>query len=240
MDPYLILKIRRDCTRTEVKEVFRAKVQLDHPDHGGDKKQFIKICTAYRMVLSDLDARAKIESSWQSADGANCSGSTASRSGDDPYVKLLQRVSARSNARESKRRPRPANVPGSHSRRPADVPGSHSQMSHGAILGGLLALGFFLAEVVASVLDYDRGPIRAATNQIDPARLTPARRGDAEPQGQTATRQIDPGRLTRARPGAAEPDGQTESIGIGLEADQDHASAADFHSLPWVQLDRLP
>jgi len=85
----------------------------------------------------------------------------------------------------------------------------------GAILGGLVALVFFLAEVVASVLDHnDLGAIPAATSQIDQSRLTRPGRGDADPQG------------------------QTESIGIGFEAD--HARHSDFQSLPWVQLGRLP
>ena len=157
MDPYLILKIRRDCTRTEVKEIFRAKVQLDHPDHGGDKKQFIKICTAYRMILSDLDALAKIESSSRSANDAKCSESTASRSADDPYVKLLRKVSARSNAGKSQRRQR---------RRT-----SRQQARIGrAILGGLLALGFFLAEIVVPL--YVDGPRRRCANPRPQLRST--------------------------------------------------------------------
>jgi curved DNA-binding protein CbpA len=204
MDPYLTLKIQRDCTLTEVKETFRARVQLDHPDHGGDEQHFIKICTAYRMILSDLDVRAEIESSSRIANDANCSVSMGSRSTDDPYVKLLRRVSARSESGKSKSRPRRS-----------DVPGSSSRMSKGAILGGLVALVFFVAEVVASILDHvDLGSIPAVASQIDPDRRT------------------------RPAPGEADPQSRTESIGSDLQADRAPQSA--FQSFPRVQLDPLP
>jgi curved DNA-binding protein CbpA len=167
MDPYLILKLRRDCTPTEVKETFRAKVQLDHPDHGGDEKQFIKLCTAYRMILQDLDAVADIEAASQSADDAKSSKPTDSRSAPeryvDPYLNLLRRVSTRSDAGKAQGRPGPLNVRDRRSRKSA-----------GAIVVGVLVLGFFLASILAALHDADPLPVRSAASRVDLGRVTPA------------------------------------------------------------------
>ena len=57
MDPYIVLGVSRNCTRRQVQRTFRAKVQRAHPDRGGEERNFIRLCTAYRMILADLDAR---------------------------------------------------------------------------------------------------------------------------------------------------------------------------------------
>jgi hypothetical protein len=55
MDPYHILGVPRDCTREEVKEAFRARAWSAHPDRGGEEPSFIRLCTAYKQILEELD-----------------------------------------------------------------------------------------------------------------------------------------------------------------------------------------
>jgi hypothetical protein len=55
MDPYQTLGVSRDSTREKVKEVFRARVRLVHPDRGGEIPEFIRLRKAYEQILADLD-----------------------------------------------------------------------------------------------------------------------------------------------------------------------------------------
>jgi hypothetical protein len=57
MDPYQTLGISRTCTREEVKQVFRVRAWYAHPDRGGENATFIQLCTAYKLILDDLDRR---------------------------------------------------------------------------------------------------------------------------------------------------------------------------------------
>jgi hypothetical protein len=55
MDPYQTLGVPRNCTREQVKEIFRARARLAHPDRGGEVPEFIRLRKAYERVLADLD-----------------------------------------------------------------------------------------------------------------------------------------------------------------------------------------
>jgi hypothetical protein len=57
MDPYRILGVPRGCTREEVKEAFRVKVQRAHPDRGGEDLSFIQLRAAYERILAEIDRR---------------------------------------------------------------------------------------------------------------------------------------------------------------------------------------
>jgi curved DNA-binding protein CbpA len=59
MDPYQTLGVSRSCTREEVKEVFRIRAWYAHPDRGGDDETFIRLCSAYKQILDELDRRPK-------------------------------------------------------------------------------------------------------------------------------------------------------------------------------------
>jgi DnaJ domain len=177
MDPYLVLKLGRNCTRAEVKESFRAKVQTDHPDHGGDETQFIKICTAYRMILSDLDTLEHNAPALPIARDAYPSASRASRSAADPYVKLLRKVASRSDAGKSSRKP-------SHS----DVPDRGSQASKALILAGLVPLVFLVVTFLSTFWESmagrnDLGANSATPGPIEQVRDAPPPRGEVRSLG---------------------------------------------------------
>jgi curved DNA-binding protein CbpA len=55
-DPYLILEVGRAAPPAEIKFAYRRKVQVAHPDRGGDPEAFILIVKAFGL-LSDPDAR---------------------------------------------------------------------------------------------------------------------------------------------------------------------------------------
>jgi hypothetical protein len=55
MDPYQTLGVPRDCSREKVKEVFRARIQLAHPDRGGEIPEFIRLRKAYEQILAELE-----------------------------------------------------------------------------------------------------------------------------------------------------------------------------------------
>lgn len=55
-DPYLVLEVRRAAGAAEIKSAYRRKVQVAHPDRGGDPNIFIGIVRAFNL-LSDPDAR---------------------------------------------------------------------------------------------------------------------------------------------------------------------------------------
>jgi len=128
MDPYLVLGVPRNCTRQEVQKTFRAKVRREHPDRGGEEQKFIRICLAYKQILSDVDG----------ALGSD----TSARAGGPTYVDLLRNLSGRSDAGKTRSGPRQS--AGSFS----DV-----QLDSGVKIAGLVALLFFLAEFLMAVLD---------------------------------------------------------------------------------------
>jgi len=55
-DPYLILEIGRTAQPAEIKLAYRRKVQVAHPDRGGDAEAFMLVVRAFGL-LSDPDAR---------------------------------------------------------------------------------------------------------------------------------------------------------------------------------------
>jgi curved DNA-binding protein CbpA len=55
-DPYDILGVARAARAAEIKHAYRRKVQVAHPDRGGDPEAFILIVRAFGL-LSDPDAR---------------------------------------------------------------------------------------------------------------------------------------------------------------------------------------
>jgi curved DNA-binding protein CbpA len=55
-DPYEILGLAPGATQQAVKAAYRQKVQLAHPDRGGDPEDFILVVRAFDL-LSDPDAR---------------------------------------------------------------------------------------------------------------------------------------------------------------------------------------
>jgi hypothetical protein len=56
MDPYQTLGVPRGCTPEEIKDAFRARAWHAHPDRGGDELSFIRLCTAYKEILENLDS----------------------------------------------------------------------------------------------------------------------------------------------------------------------------------------
>jgi hypothetical protein len=57
MDPYITLGVPRGCSRQEVKDAFRARAWYVHPDRGGENESFIRLCSAYKQILRELDQR---------------------------------------------------------------------------------------------------------------------------------------------------------------------------------------
>jgi curved DNA-binding protein CbpA len=55
-DPYKILEIARKAPAAEIKLAYRRKVQVAHPDRGGDPDEFMLVVKAFGL-LSDPDAR---------------------------------------------------------------------------------------------------------------------------------------------------------------------------------------
>jgi curved DNA-binding protein CbpA len=55
-DPYLILEVARLAPAAEIKLAYRRKVQVAHPDRGGDAEAFMLVVRAFGL-LSDPDAR---------------------------------------------------------------------------------------------------------------------------------------------------------------------------------------
>ena len=55
-DPYLILDVRRSAGPLEIKTAYRQKVQVAHPDRGGDPEAFMLIVRAFGL-LSDPETR---------------------------------------------------------------------------------------------------------------------------------------------------------------------------------------
>jgi hypothetical protein len=57
MDPYQMLGITKGCDAEELKEAFRAKALLVHPDRGGDAADFIRLRQAYDQIATELRRR---------------------------------------------------------------------------------------------------------------------------------------------------------------------------------------
>jgi curved DNA-binding protein CbpA len=55
-DPYLILGLTPAATPSAIKTAYRQRVQVTHPDRGGDREEFIVTVKAFG-VLSDPDAK---------------------------------------------------------------------------------------------------------------------------------------------------------------------------------------
>jgi hypothetical protein len=56
MDPYQTLGVPRGCTPEAAKDAFRARAWQAHPDRGGEEIAFIRLCTAYKQVLAELNS----------------------------------------------------------------------------------------------------------------------------------------------------------------------------------------
>jgi curved DNA-binding protein CbpA len=55
-DPYDVLGVARSAASTEIKLAYRRKVQVAHPDRGGDPEAFMLVVRAFGL-LSDPDSR---------------------------------------------------------------------------------------------------------------------------------------------------------------------------------------
>lgn len=58
MDPYELLGVTRGCAPDELKEAFRMKALLAHPDRGGDAAAFIELRQAYDQIVAEHARRA--------------------------------------------------------------------------------------------------------------------------------------------------------------------------------------
>ena len=57
MDPYELLGVTRSCKPEELKEAFRTKALLVHPDRGGDTAAFIQLRQAYDQIVTEQARR---------------------------------------------------------------------------------------------------------------------------------------------------------------------------------------
>jgi DnaJ domain len=57
MDPYQTLGVARNCTHQELKDAFRAKARLAHPDLGGEPAAFIQLREAFDQIGKELERR---------------------------------------------------------------------------------------------------------------------------------------------------------------------------------------
>ncbi len=53
MDPYVALKIGRNCTKSDIKKAFFKLAHIHHPDKGGDEKEFKRINSAYQFLMKN-------------------------------------------------------------------------------------------------------------------------------------------------------------------------------------------
>ena len=80
MNPYHTLGVAKGCTLDELKEAFRTRALLAHPDRGGEPTAFIQLRQAYDQIVNDVDARppaptaeapdqpARADRRWQQTD----------------------------------------------------------------------------------------------------------------------------------------------------------------------------
>lgn len=52
-DPYEILGIPKNASKSRIKAVYKKKAQENHPDKGGDKDKFVEIGMAYGLLTDD-------------------------------------------------------------------------------------------------------------------------------------------------------------------------------------------
>lgn len=55
-DPYDVLGVGRAARPADIKQAYRRKVQVAHPDRGGDPEHFVIVVRAFGL-LSDPDSR---------------------------------------------------------------------------------------------------------------------------------------------------------------------------------------
>jgi len=164
MDPYLVLNVSRDCTRRQVKGCFRAKVQLEHPDRGGDEQAFIRICTAYKLILAELDCRVDAKASGRLGTEAS------ERAANQTLVDILQKVSARSVDKETKSR-----------RGQSAGSRSNLRVDSGATIAGVVALTIFIAEALAALVTEGGSPeVPVAAIQVENDSLRTMTRAENE------------------------------------------------------------
>lgn len=53
------LGLRMPCSEEQLKEAYRAKVKLLHPDHGGDKRRFLWLQSQFEEALVILEAEKR-------------------------------------------------------------------------------------------------------------------------------------------------------------------------------------
>ena len=53
------LGLRMPCSEEQLKEAYRAKVKLLHPDHGGDKRRFLWLQSQFEEALAILEAEKR-------------------------------------------------------------------------------------------------------------------------------------------------------------------------------------
>jgi len=56
------LGLRMPCSEEQLKEAYRAKVKVLHPDHGGDKRRFLWLQSQFEEALALLESEKTIES----------------------------------------------------------------------------------------------------------------------------------------------------------------------------------
>ena len=64
MNLYQELELQPNCSQEDIKRQYRTLAHQHHPDRGGDAERFKRISLAYE-VLSDVDRRAKYDSTGQ-------------------------------------------------------------------------------------------------------------------------------------------------------------------------------
>jgi hypothetical protein len=57
MDPYHVLGVPNDCSLEELKDAFRTRALLAHPDRGGDSTDFIQLRDAFDQISKDLEKK---------------------------------------------------------------------------------------------------------------------------------------------------------------------------------------
>ena len=52
-DPYNVLNVNPEATKSIIKNIYKKRAIELHPDKGGDKEEFIKLKTAYEILVDD-------------------------------------------------------------------------------------------------------------------------------------------------------------------------------------------
>ena len=69
-DPYEVLEVSKAARPADIKQAYRRKVQVAHPDRGGDPEYFVVVVRAFGL-LSDPDSRRLMASSRSSICAVN-------------------------------------------------------------------------------------------------------------------------------------------------------------------------